>query len=254
MNYPFRILETGFNTAFFNMGLDEAILDSVASGDSLPTLRFYGWKPRAISIGYFQGINDEIDREACETLGVDIVRRITGGGAVFHDAELTYSIVIPEGHALAPPSILDSYRILCSGIVEGLRDLGVVSEFSPINDIQSGGRKISGNAQTRKKGCLLQHGTLLIHVDVETMFKLLKVPKEKALGKLIADAKSRVCSLSEILGSEIAFEEVLPAMKKGFARALSLDSRDGAPTSLELAKANELAMTKFSSDAWILKR
>jgi lipoate-protein ligase A len=236
------------------MGLDEAVLESVASGSSLPTLRFYGWKPRAISLGYFQGIRDEIDIDACREHGVDIVRRITGGGAVFHDAELTYSIVIPEGHPLAPPSILDSYGILCAGIIDGLKELGIISEFSPINDILSGGRKISGNAQTRKKGCLLQHGTVLINVDVDTMFTLLKVPKEKALGKMIADAKARVTSLSDILHSEIAFEDVVFAVQKGFARALDLDSLEDSPTKEELAKAKELAEIKFSSTEWIFKR
>ena len=254
MKYPCRILRTGFNTAYFNMGLDEAVLESVASGSSLPTLRFYGWKPRAISLGYFQGIRDEIDIDACREHGVDIVRRITGGGAVFHDAELTYSIVIPEGHPLAPPSILDSYGILCAGIIDGLKELGIISEFSPINDILSGGRKISGNAQTRKKGCLLQHGTVLINVDVDTMFTLLKVPKEKALGKMIADAKARVTSLTDILHSEIAFEDVVFAMQKGFARALDLDSLEDSPTKEEVTKAKELAETKFSSTEWIFKR
>ncbi|MHB9151189.1 MAG: lipoate--protein ligase family protein [Spirochaetales bacterium] len=254
MNYPCRILRTGFENAYFNMGLDEAVLDSVASGASLPTLRFYGWKPRAISLGYFQGIRDEIDIEACHGHGVDIVRRITGGGAVFHDAELTYSIVIPEGHPLAPLSILDSYGLLCAGIIEGLKELGIKSEFSPINDIVSGGKKISGNAQTRKKGCLLQHGTVLIKVDVDEMFALLKVPKEKALGKMIADVKERVTSLSDILRSEIAFEDVAAAMEKGFARALDLDGLEDSPTQAETAKAKELAETKFSTKEWIFKR
>jgi len=254
MNYPCRILRTGFENAYFNMGLDEAVLDSVASGASLPTLRFYGWKPRAISLGYFQGIWDEIDIEACHGHGVDIVRRITGGGAVFHDAELTYSIVIPEGHPLAPLSILDSYGLLCAGIIEGLKELGIKSEFSPINDIVSGGKKISGNAQTRKKGCLLQHGTVLIKVDVDEMFALLKVPKEKALGKMIADVKERVTSLSDILRSEIAFEDVAAAMEKGFARALDLDGLEDSPTQAETAKAKELAETKFSTKEWIFKR
>ena len=132
-----RILFTGLNSAFFNMGLDEAILESVAAGSCPPTLRFYGWTPSAISLGYFQGIHEEVDTQACREKGVDIVRRITGGGAVFHDTEVTYSIVIPEGHRLAPDSITDSYAILCAGIVEGLAILGVGSEFVPINDIVS---------------------------------------------------------------------------------------------------------------------
>ncbi|MHB0898290.1 MAG: lipoate--protein ligase family protein, partial [Spirochaetales bacterium] len=124
----------------------------------------------------------------------------------------------------------------------------------PINDIVSGGKKISGNAQTRKKGCLLQHGTVLIKVDVDEMFALLKVPKEKALGKMIADVKERVTSLSDILRSEIAFEDVAAAMEKGFARALDLDGLEDSPTQAETAKAKELAETKFSTKEWIFKR
>jgi len=254
MTHPFRILQTGFHNAYFNMGLDEAILESVASGKTLPTLRLYGWDPPAISLGYFQGALEEVDVEACGLQGVDLVRRITGGGAVFHAAEVTYSIVIPEGHPLAPASILDSYSLLCSGIVTGLNTLRVKAEFAPINDIISGGRKISGNAQTRKKGCLLQHGTIILKVDVEKMFSLLKVPKEKALGKMIDDVKARVTSLSDILARDVEFEEVSNALREGFRRALTLDLEDGEPNQDELAAATFLAQTKFSTKAWIFRR
>jgi lipoate-protein ligase A len=249
-----RILFTGLRDAFFNMGLDEAILESVAAGSSPPTLRFYGWTPAAISLGYFQGINEEVDIQACRDSNIDIVRRITGGGAVFHDAELTYSIVIPEGHRLAPDSITGSYEILCAGIVEGLGLLGVKSEFAPINDIVSGGRKISGNAQTRKKGCLLQHGTILLDVNVEKMFSLLMVPKEKAKGKLIEDVKARVGSLSSILGRPVSFEETASAMEKGFVSALDLDALKEVPREEELALARRLAEEKFSQSWWVHKR
>ena len=254
MKHPFRIMQTGFNDAFFNMGLDEAILGSVADSVAIPTLRLYGWKPSAISLGYFQGITDEIDIEACERQNIDIVRRITGGGAVFHDAEVTYSIVIPEGHPLAPSSILDSYSIICSGIIQGLGELGIDAEFAPINDIVSGGKKISGNAQTRKRGCLLQHGTVLLKVDVDKMFTLLKVPKEKALGKMIDDVKARVTSVSAILRGDISFEEASEAMRTGFLRALDLDAREEEPSTAELAKAAELSATKFHAREWVYKR
>ncbi|HBE46121.1 MAG TPA: lipoate--protein ligase family protein, partial [Spirochaetaceae bacterium] len=151
MAHEFRLLETGFHTAAFNMGLDEALLGSVAEGKSLPTLRFYGWKPPAVSIGYFQGLHEEVDVDACRAAGVDVVRRITGGGAVFHHYEVTYSIVVPLSHQLARPNILDSYRLLLGGIIDGLALLGIEAEFAPINDIVTGGKKISGNAQTRKR-------------------------------------------------------------------------------------------------------
>ncbi len=250
----FRLLRTGFKNAYFNMGLDEAILGSVAEGRSLPTLRLYGWKPAAISIGYFQGMREEIDVEACAAHGVDIVRRITGGGAVFHDCEVTYSLAIPEGHRLAPRSIQDSYHLLCDGIVSGLGRLGITAEFVPINDIVSGGRKVSGNAQTRKRGCLLQHGTILLEVDVEKMFSLLKVPKEKALGKMIEDVKARVTSLSAILGRKVGFEEAQEAILNGFISSLDLECREESPSPAEIDTAQRLAKERFSTAEWLFKR
>jgi lipoate-protein ligase A len=254
MAHRFRLLETGFNDAYFNMGLDEAVLESVSSGTQAPTLRLYGWNPKAISLGYFQGAEEELDIDACKERGVDIVRRITGGGAVFHDAELTYSIVIPESHPLACPSILDSYSLLLQGLIQGLASIGVDSSFVPINDIVHEGKKISGNAQTRKQHCILQHGTILIDVDVEQMFSLLKVPKEKAQGKLIADVKARVSSLSAILGTRLDFGELSKSIAKGFSQALDLALEPENPSKTEIERAKVLAKDKFSSKAWIFRR
>ncbi len=260
MSHMFRLLETGFNPAVFNMGLDEALLRSVAQGESHPTLRFYGWKPPAVSIGYFQGLHEEIDTDACAAQGVDIVRRITGGGAVFHHYEVTYSIVVPLAHPLARENILDSYRLFLGGIIKGLATLGIPSEFSPINDISTGGKKISGNAQTRKLGCILQHGTILLDVEVDQMFSLLKVPLEKARGKLIADIKSRVTSVKHCLPSagsepfESLFSTTVGALEKGFAKSLDLDLQRSEPTLKELEIAAELAAGKFASAAWTALR
>lgn len=253
MSDGFRLLETGFAPAAFNMGLDEAILESVSSREKPPTLRFYGWNPRAISIGYFQGAREEVDVEACRSLGVDLVRRITGGGAVFHDREVTYSIIIPEGHRLAPPSIADSYSILCSGIIAGLALLGIEASFAPINDIAAGGRKISGNAQTRKKGCLLQHGTIILKADVDTMFSLLRIPAEKSRGKLILDAKARIASVWSLTGSA-DFNIASEALKKGFAQALSISLVPDSLSPVETERAAALAREKFSRDEWTFRR
>ena len=260
MAHNFRLLKTGFHSAVFNMGLDEAILDSVSQGLCLPTLRFYGWNPPAVSLGYFQGLQEEIDIEACKAFGIDAVRRITGGGAVFHHHEATYSIVIPLGHPLARPSIIESYRILLAGIIEGLAELGIRSEFAPINDIVSAGKKISGNAQTRKKGCVLQHGTIIIEVDVDLMFSILRVPQEKAKGKLIEDIKSRVTSIRSCLSlpDSVSFEELfgttIAELEKGFARALDLSYVRSEPTDLELQNAERLAQEKFSNNQWTARR
>jgi lipoate-protein ligase A len=249
-----RLLETGANPAAFNMAFDEAVLEAVSAGESPPSLRLYSWDPPAISIGYFQGMREEIDLEACARLGVEAVRRATGGGAVFHDAEITYSLVVPEGHALAPPDILESYRLICAGIVAGLALLGVESGFAPINDIVSGGKKVSGNAQTRKKGCLLQHGTLLLDVDVEKMFALLLVPQEKLKGKLIEDVKARVTGLRGILGREVGFREIADCLAAGFASAWGAELVPGQPSEKELARAVELARNKYGTAEWRMRR
>ena len=106
MKEQWRLLQTGFNTAYSNMAIDRAILVANSNRHVPPTVRFYGWIPPAISLGYFQSVTEEIDVDACKKHGVDYVRRITGGGAVFHDKELTYSIVIPEAHPAIPKNIL----------------------------------------------------------------------------------------------------------------------------------------------------
>jgi len=255
MEHPFRLLRSGYGSARFNMGLDQAILEAVSEGRAAPTLRLYAWKPAAVSIGYFQGMDEEVDTAACAERGIDVVRRITGGGAVFHHAEITYSVVIPESHPLVGGTILDSYGRLCSGIVAGLAVLGVDASFAPINDIVSGGRKVSGNAQTRKLGCLLQHGTVLLSVDVDLMFQLLKVPSEKAKGKLIQDVKERVRGLDLLLGRPVSYEEAENALAAGFARALSLDySGEGRVSEAELARAEALAEERFASRTWNFRR
>ncbi|HEY9053535.1 MAG TPA: biotin/lipoate A/B protein ligase family protein [Rectinemataceae bacterium] len=254
MGDRFRLVRTGPGDAFFNMGLDEAILESVSRGESPPTLRTYSWMPRAITLGYFQGIEEEVDREACEAAGVDITRRITGGGAVFHDDEVTYSIILPEGSPLSPPSIIESYGLICSGIMAGLGFLGVEARFAPINDIVSGGKKVSGNAQTRKRGCLLQHGTLLLSVDPERMFSLLRVPKEKSIGRLTEEIEARVSSVSRILGRTVAFKEAEVALVRGFSEALGIELVPGSPSCAELMRAQELAKEKFGSEEWKRRR
>jgi len=237
-----------------NMGIDEALLRAVSRGESPPTLRFYSWAPPCVTVGYFQGMADEIDLEACRRAGIDAVRRITGGGAVFHDAEITYSIVLPDGHPAAPAGILDSYRLLCGGIVSGLRALGLEADFRPINDVCVGPKKVSGNAQTRKLGCLLQHGTILLGLDVERMFSILKVPKEKLAGKLIAEAKERVTSVSGLLGREVGYAEAARAFEAGFAEALGAELEPGALSPTELAEGRRLASEKFSTPEWNHRR
>jgi lipoate-protein ligase A len=249
-----RLLQTGFMNAYSNMAIDKALLVRISQGKIPPTVRFYGWIPRAISIGYFQSLVDEIDLDACERFGVDYVRRITGGGAVFHDSELTYSIVIPESHPAIPKNIMRSYGRICGAVMKGLRHVGIPSEYAPINDILTNGRKISGNAQTRKFGAVLQHGTVLMDVDVETMFSVLKVPNEKIKDKLIADVKERVTSIRHCTGETLSFPSVAGAMKRGFEEEFGVELIEGTLSDEEWSLAKQFEQESFSTKEWNQRR
>ena len=250
-----RFLDTGANDAYYNMALDEAIATARSKGKVPNTIRFFRWRPSAVSIGYFQGMEEEIDITACRSLGVDYIRRITGGGAVYHDynGELTYSILVDEANSLVPKDVLRSYDVLCSGLVMGLSLLGIPAEFKPINDIVVAGRKISGNAQTRRMGVVHQHGTILREVDPDVMYTLLKVPSEKIRDKLIKSAKDRVTSISGYLGREVGFGELKAALKGGFERALNVRLVEGKTVEYEEELANQLRV-KYASREWNFKR
>ena len=254
MSEQWRLLLTGENTAFVNMAVDKAILVAHSEGKVPPTVRFYSWVPPAISIGYFQSILEEIDIDACKKFGVDYVRRITGGGAVFHEKELTYSIVIAESHPLIPKNILSSYERICNALIRGLQQLGIHGTYAPINDIVVERKKISGNAQTRKMNTVLQHGTILLDVDVETMFSLLKVPNEKIKDKMITDVKQRVTSVHHILGTHVGFDQVAAAMKQGFEEEFNVALVEGSLTSEEKKLARKFEKECFSAFEWNHRR
>jgi lipoate-protein ligase A len=237
-----RVIDTRHNHAYLNMGIDEVLMKNCTA----PVLRFFAWKPPAISIGYFQSLNEEVDLGKCKELGVDYVRRITGGGAVFHDAELTYSFVIPEKEL--PEDMLESYGIICGAVIKGLNKLGIDAHYAPINDIICNGKKISGNAQTRRNGVILQHGTILLKVDVGRMFSLLKVPDEKIKDKLIANAKERVTGINR------TYEETAQAIKQGFKEQFSAELIEDKLSPEELAQAEQIAKETYSADAWNHKR
>jgi lipoate-protein ligase A len=251
-----RFLELETNNAHTNMAIDESIMLAVKDGLVPPTLRLYRWKPSAVSIGTFQGMTEEVDLDFCRSREIDYIRRITGGGAVYHDyeGEITYSIILPRGHKLAPDDILESYRVLCGGVVKGLEHLGIEAEFKPINDVIAGGKKVSGNAQTRRHSCVLQHGTILLNLDVETMFSVLKVPQEKISDKMIADVKERVTSVRNLLEREVKFDELREALAVGFAEALDVRLVPGSMTVPEIESAERIASERYGRDEWNLKR
>jgi lipoate-protein ligase A len=232
------------------MAVDEAVAEAVRSSRSHPTIRFYGWEPSAISIGCFQSLSDEVDVGECARQGVDVVRRRTGGGAVFHDrdGEITYSVVAPEG--IMGGDIPASYQEVCGWVVDALTDLGLRPKYVPINDIVVDGRKISGCAQTRREGVFLQHGTVLYSLDRQKMFALLKVNKDKVSDKGISTPEARVTAVSELTSASRA--DLLASLQRSFCRWKEWYEQPLSPA--EGARAVELARGRYARPEWTGRR
>lgn len=271
-----RVINSGIGRAAENMAVDEAILKAHAAGKVPPTLRFYGWQPAAVSIGYFQKAASEVDMAACRSLGIDVVRRLTGGRAVLHDDELTYSLVVREDHPLVPPTITASYRFFCQGLLTGLKTLGIEAQMSmpkaaysqtkrrnasaacfdaPSHyEVMVGGRKLIGSAQVRKEGVILQHGSILLNFDPERLVSLLKLPTTEAKNSLAGMLAKRAVSLTEAACREISWEEACLAMQAAFGSALGIELMTERLTDAEQATAHELMGVKYTQDTWNLLR
>jgi lipoate---protein ligase len=244
-----RVIELEARAGAENMAIDEAIAAGIAAGTSPSTIRFYTWKPGAVSIGFFQRLRDEVDLETCSTKGVDVVRRRTGGGAVYHDegGEITYSLIAPE--SLFSKDIRASYMDICGSIIAGLASLGIAAEFRPINDVTVKGKKISGSAQTRRQGILTQHGTVLYTIDRDTMFSVLRPSAKKLADKPVSSfRKSVTCAAEEGCGS---IDRLYQALFAGFTA-----SKQWEPG--QLSDNERMAVTmlveKYRSDAWNASR
>jgi lipoate-protein ligase A len=232
----FKFLDTGPNIGVYNMAVDEELLARAQAGEQVPVLRFYTWDPAAVSIGRFQKISDAVNAGACKRRGIDIVRRITGGRAVLHYRELTYSVIARTDDPFFPANVLGTYKLIAAGLLQGIRNLGIPAEmvsrsnrhaalikknakdpacFSSPSwyEILVHGRKIIGSAQRRLSGAFLQHGSILIDYDAA-------LEAEVIPGGCSGDV---VTSIRQELGRDISLEEVKKAFVKGFSEALEID-------------------------------
>jgi lipoate-protein ligase A len=237
-----RLLETGQGSASWNMGLDQALMSTV--DDSIPVLRLYGWKPPAVSIGYFQSLEQEVNVKKCQDLGIDVVRRITGGGAVLHEQELTYSFITK----IFPINIRESYKVICEPVVMCLNNLGFDAQFSPLNDITVKNKKVSGNAQTRRNNVLLQHGTILLRIDIDKMFSVLRVPAEKIKDKAIHDVKERV------MGLQVSFNVIATQLRQSFGQSFQAEVFKDSLKTGEIIEAKIMQKYKYGSHDWNYRR
>ncbi len=255
----FRLINSGKLSPAMNMAIDEALLDGPQ-----PVLRFYQWQPAGISIGFFQKMKEEINIAECKKQGIGYVRRLTGGKAVLHDMELTYSIILDE--KTMPKSIIESYKIISQGILIALEKLGFKAQMkeslekkpsssicfneSSYYEIIVGNKKIVGSAQTRKKGKLLQHGSVLIDIDINKLCSLFNSDSEQTR----KETGKRITSLKKELRREITFEEVAEAMTFGFQTNFECEFRIDNLTKQEFLLAEKLAEKKYSTDEWNFMR
>lgn len=242
-----RVIGLNAFNASTNMAIDEAVAEAISLGESTPTIRFYRWLPSAVSIGYFQLINKEVDTYLCETLGIDVVRRMTGGGAVYHDDEITYSLIAPV--SCFSEDIGECYRTICSRITDALASIGISSSFRPVNDVVVNGKKISGSAQTRRKGVITQHGTVLYGLDRDRMFSILKPSPSKLIGKNIKNFFDGVTCVNEECGA--SGEDLYRAMLGSFTFDKEWEYGD---LSDEEHKTAEKLTYKYRSAEWTFSR
>ncbi len=235
----------------FNMAADEAILEAHLAGEVPPTLRLYGWKPHAISIGYSQKISDR-EIESIRKHGLDVVRRSTGGRAVLHLGDLTYSFVgssASEGDAsqaqrLLSTSVAGAYKEICQGLIYALQTFGITAELGSSKsdyranydcfrattnaDLQYAGKKMVGSAQLRRKNALLQHGSILLNQEQQKMSEVFAADAPPTGGTL-----DRHANLFEVLNRTVPMDELEEAMQAGFSKAFNIEFEKSPLTSAE---------------------
>ncbi len=216
-----RFIDSGYRSPSFNMALDEALLEWNSKGEIPPVIRFYGWNPPTLSIGYFQKVEKEINLEAVKNQGLGFVRRPTGGRGVLHEHELTYSVIVPESHPRMPKTVTEAYRIISEGILKGFHQLGLEAYFavpktseerdllkSPHSavcfdapswyELVVEGRKVAGSAQTRQKGVILQHGSILLDIDEDKLFSLFKYSNDRVKERMKKSFKNKAVAINDI--------------------------------------------------------
>jgi len=272
--YPvatWRLLNTGSADGATNMATDEAILTAVAEGTSQPTLRFFAWEPPCLSIGYNQAA-DEVDITGCQRAGVDVVRRPTGGRAILHTDELTYSIVAPQDEPRVAGGVVESYRRLSAGLVRGLRLLGVdvaqaeaghgqnadVSaacfDAPSAYEVTAGGKKLVGSAQVRRREAVLQHGSLPLQGDITRICRYLVVPSKEGCQALRRELRVRATSLELVLGQVVPFAQVVEALVRGFSEALNLHLEPGELSGHELSLVQRFRREKYAAETWNFRK
>lgn len=266
-----RFINTNFNTAAYNMAVDEALLRSCQQGISDPVFRTYGWQPPGVSFGYTQDPLSEFNLDACRERGVDIVRRMTGGRAVYHHREVTYSVVALENEATLGGSIQQAYQVINQGLATGIAKLGVEPDFEKAKfqpdrekvkspcftaaaryELTYDGKKMVGSAQRKIENMLLQHGSILLAGHQLEMVTLTNFDRHRRQS-LTQYLEKNTISISQILDRTVTFDELVPALKNGFAEQLKIELVEDELTPDEIKEIDRLVIEKYSQDEWNFK-
>jgi lipoate---protein ligase len=230
-----------------NLALDEVLTKAVGQGMRGPTLRFWGWSASCIVLGRFQSVRNEVQVENADTHGVQIVRRISGGGAMFIEPEnaITYSIHVPPSF-VDGLSFAESYAFLDSWVIAALRALGIDAWYAPLNDITSSGGKVGGAAQARRFGGVLHHTTMAYDMDPTVMVRVLRIGQEKLSDKGLRSAEKRVGPLRQ--QTNLPRDTVISHLSAHFAGLTG--ASPGQVAAEERSEALRLVETKFSTREW----
>ncbi len=243
-----RFIDFGLVDIRDMMAMDEAIL----KGDEGNT--FFFWTPKkSIILGYFQKADIELNLAQCQDY--TITRRISGGGIAFSDdrcRQINYGVVGTIDNDRFPLDIIESYKQICGALIDTLIDYGLDADFRPINDVIVDNKKISGNAQTRWEGKMLQNGTLLLDFDIEEMLRISNIPKEKFMDKKIASVREGLTWLDRELGEQRDMEEIRDVMKRKFEERFNVRLKPGNLSEKEKELTRSL-LPKYYSDEWVYR-
>lgn len=276
MTETWNFINTGSHDPYYNMAMDEALLNFVSRGEIDPVVRFYTWDPATLSVGYFQRLKKEIYIDKVKEKGFGLVRRQTGGRGVLHDKELTYSVIVPESHPNMPSTITEAYRVISEGLLEGFKLLGFDAYFAiprskeereKLKQPRSAvcfdapswyelvveGRKIAGSAQTRQKGVILQHGSLLQDVDVDELFDMFIFKNDRLKEKMKKAFVDKAVAINDISDRHISIEEMEKAFEEGFKKGLNIEFKPLSLTENQLAEVKVLE-EKYRSEEWLYKK
>lgn len=267
-NRVWRLLRHGAARGAENMAIDEAIAMAIAEGLVPATLRFYAWEPPCVSLGRNQKLA-EVDAARCAGRNYEIVRRPTGGRAILHTDELTYSVVAPPDHPILLGYVLDSYLRLSGGLVAGLARLGIIAEPAPgtnragpevsaacfevpsAYEIVAAGRKVLGSAQARRARSVLQHGSLPLAGDLARVVDCLAFADEAEREALRRSLAGHAATVEELAGRPVSYGEAMDALAAGFAEALGIELIRGELTDAERTWAAELVRDRYASPEWL---